>query len=448
MKRKTIIPIKEDIEPEEEDLKPSDIYRGKLFISEDEAANQVFSYKRYSSQILSYMNNYQLDPYDMKFKIRKYTNLQCKKRASIDLYSIDEAKKQLKNLKQRFEHTITTTTIQPYCENVESKHYIQLSNCIYYLRERILSINKISKITGLKLRTVQKLAKNLKRFGTFANRTACRKSKFDGKYFDYLRKQLEEPNAYKLTIRNLRISLLNKFRYLAPLSISTLYKHIRALGYSYHKLKYNFEKRFDPNIKNVQTHIARNLIEILDKDYDIWFVDEMNYNYNSKLRYGWEKKGKRSNFKIKTRQQSYSIIMAMSTTMIVGAQIIKGGTKGEDYTGFLIRLIQLTGREDPGRNLIIFHDGAPIHKTELYNRMIKSQILTIVNAAYTPQLNPIENAFSKLRRLLQLNEINDEVSLQNAISKSLQAYRTVDIRGYIKHLLNYIEKALEKEDLV
>ena len=52
---------------------------------------------------------------------------------------------------------------------------------------------------------------------------------------------------------------------------------------------------------------------------------------------------------------------------------------------------------------------------------------------YSPDLNPIEEAFSKVKALLRRAEARSRGSLVNAIGRALSAITTRDARGFFEH---------------
>jgi transposase len=54
-------------------------------------------------------------------------------------------------------------------------------------------------------------------------------------------------------------------------------------------------------------------------------------------------------------------------------------------------------------------------------------------AAYSPDLNPIEEAFSKIKGLVRKAETRTKEALVEAIGSALSAITSGDARGFFKH---------------
>ncbi len=103
----------------------------------------------------------------------------------------------------------------------------------------------------------------------------------------------------------------------------------------------------------------------------------------------------------------------MDSKGIIRWMLFKGGVKKEDFFSFLMELVKkydntLWKEQTP----LFFMDNAAIHKSKKY--MIKTfneYFNTLYNAPYSPQLNPIEYCFSKLKSLVRKEKINTEKQL-------------------------------------
>ena len=79
-------------------------------------------------------------------------------------------------------------------------------------------------------------------------------------------------------------------------------------------------------------------------------------------------------------------------------------------------------------------DNLSAHKGERVKEMIEHRGCQLVYLpAYSPDLNPIEEAFSKIKRLLRKAEARTRETLVEAIGKALSAVTTEDALGFFEY---------------
>ena len=80
--------------------------------------------------------------------------------------------------------------------------------------------------------------------------------------------------------------------------------------------------------------------------------------------------------------------------------------KGEDFRDFLIQL-----RSKVGKPVSLFMDNATIHKKPcVKEQWSKLNMEPIWNIGYSPEFNPIEAVFSKVKRLFNSQRLNNLVN--------------------------------------
>jgi len=128
----------------------------------------------------------------------------------------------------------------------------------------------------------------------------------------------------------------------------------------------------------------------------------------------------------------------------VGVKIIKGGVKGPEFFSFIIELC--IGLRNISKRKFFFMDNASIHKSKDFMQKFAKHYNVLYNAPYTPQLNPIEFSFSKLKHLVKKAK---PISEKDLVKKILQACNEIsekDCAQFILHSLTFLEKAIDKED--
>jgi transposase len=65
---------------------------------------------------------------------------------------------------------------------------------------------------------------------------------------------------------------------------------------------------------------------------------------------------------------------------------------------------------------------------------------------YSPQLNPIEEVFSKWKGRVRGSGCNNNAELLNAISHSSEQITSEDCAGFFAHMRMFISRALERRE--
>ena len=79
-------------------------------------------------------------------------------------------------------------------------------------------------------------------------------------------------------------------------------------------------------------------------------------------------------------------------------------------------------------------DNLSAHKGERVGELIEERGCELIYLpAYSPDLNPIEEAFSKIKRLVRKAQARTKEALVEAIGSALSAVSSKDARGFFEH---------------
>ena len=83
---------------------------------------------------------------------------------------------------------------------------------------------------------------------------------------------------------------------------------------------------------------------------------------------------------------------------------------------------------------VVLLDNLPAHKTDRVRELIEERGAEAwFLPSYSPELNPIEGAFSKMKALLKKAAVRTEEALVEAIAQALAAVTPEDARGWFAH---------------
>jgi transposase len=97
---------------------------------------------------------------------------------------------------------------------------------------------------------------------------------------------------------------------------------------------------------------------------------------------------------------SFSLIAAITPDCVLAAQITEGGTDAVVFDNFLHRMLHKLRVDSgtKGRHIVILMDNATIHKMpKVYETARKFKANVLLNAQYSPWLNPVEQLFNHIK---------------------------------------------------
>jgi transposase len=128
--------------------------------------------------------------------------------------------------------------------------------------------------------------------------------------------------------------------------------------------------------------------------------------------------------------KSFSTVAAMGTTGMLTAVTYDGGVTTEAFLGFLEQF--LIPKLTPGQVLVM--DNLPAHKSVEVDYLLAAAGVRVLRLPpYSPDLNPIEMAISKVKSLLRKLAARTVTDLIDAIGNSLSSVTAIDAINYIRH---------------
>jgi transposase len=109
---------------------------------------------------------------------------------------------------------------------------------------------------------------------------------------------------------------------------------------------------------------------------------------------------------------------------------VEGPTTREVFEAYLERVLALSLK--PGQ--IVVMDNLSSHKGSRVRELIEGRGCELIYLPpYSPDLNPIEEAFAKIKALLRRVEARTREALVEAMGWSLDAVTASDARGFFEH---------------
>jgi transposase len=161
------------------------------------------------------------------------------------------------------------------------------------------------------------------------------------------------------------------------------------------------------------------------------FVDEMGANVSLSPLYAWSRRGIRAHAKAPRNWGKNVTLLASITAGGIGPCLaVEGPTTREVFETYLERVLAPSLR--PGQTLVL--DNLSAHKGGRVREIVEEAGCELVYLPpYSPDLNPIERAFSKVKGLVRKAEARTREALIEAIGRALDAVANRDAHGYFGH---------------
>jgi transposase len=161
------------------------------------------------------------------------------------------------------------------------------------------------------------------------------------------------------------------------------------------------------------------------------FVDEMGANVSLTPLYAWSRRGRRAfGSAPKNWGKNVTLLASITREGLGPCLAVEGSTTREVFEAYLEGVLAPT--LEAGR--IVVMDNLSAHKGGKVKEIIEGRGCELVFLPpYSPDLNPIEQAFSKVKGLLRKAEARTRESLIEAMGLALSAVSARDVRGFFGH---------------
>ena len=125
-----------------------------------------------------------------------------------------------------------------------------------------------------------------------------------------------------------------------------------------------------------------------------------------------------------------TLIGGVSLTGMSPAMTVEGGTDTAVFATYLEKVLLPSLR--PGQVVVVDNVGA--HQPERIRELVAAAGCELVFLpAYSPDLSPVEEAFSKIKALVKAAAARTRAALDTAIAAALDAVTAADVAGWFAH---------------
>ncbi len=162
------------------------------------------------------------------------------------------------------------------------------------------------------------------------------------------------------------------------------------------------------------------------------FVDEMGSNTSLHELYAYSPRGQRAYWSVaRNRGRNTTLLSSMSLSGIMGpSMVVEGGANGAVFEGYLREMVvPALGEGD-----VVVMDNLSVHKSERVREMIEGEGAQILYLPpYSPDFNPIEEAFSKIKNLIRKAGARVHEALVVALGEAICEVSEEDAKAFFEH---------------
>lgn len=351
-----------------------------------------------------------------------------------------------------------------------TEHSDELRTTIVYLRERGDSWAQIEAATGVCRSTAQDIVRVQRTEGRTVKK--AKRIPVHKKYGDEVRAAVvcaQEKDAV-LRLRDLASEVKSTLA-ITPPSLPTLSRILQQEGFTTKQLQQYANARSTPATKQKRKEWVELHAASLSADTAI-FIDETPFSFNIMRHRGRSKKGEKAVGVVPAiRGRNHTVIAALSpsrgllhyeihvtapTDEFINKKSNKTkktapkGVDRERFRTFLIHLFSIlasSSPSSPSTPFVLLFDNARIHTGDIEDTIFQTGYTQLRLPAWSPELNPIEYAFSKWKLDFRARYPATEAAVDEAIKQSAKSITSTDSLHYFQHTQALYARTLDLEDL-
>jgi transposase len=161
------------------------------------------------------------------------------------------------------------------------------------------------------------------------------------------------------------------------------------------------------------------------------FVDECGVHTSLAPIYGYAPRDERLHLPMpRSRGKNTTLLSSMTTGGMGPSLAVEGASTARVFETYVEKMLVPSLRAGQ----IVVMDNLSAHRPKRIRELIEQQGCELLYLpAYSPDYNPIEEAFSKIKNLLRKAAARSKEALVEAIGQALSAVTAEDALGYFEH---------------
>lgn len=325
--------------------------------------------------------------------------------------------------------------------------YQNISNNTRYLiidnHNKELSVKEISEFLNLKLSTVRSIIKK------YLNTGKVEKDKKGGNNHVKVTDEISlgiinyVDNNASASLSKIAQYIFREFQ--INLNVSTVNKVLKKFHYTLKEVLLVPERRISQENITQQKEYSRSFLQLLanTEDSKIIFLDEVGFNVSMRTKRGRAQKGITPHVVVPVlKSRNISICCAMTKYKILYKEINTSPFNRQSFLGYIQNIINFLSAQGL-RNCVFIMDNVRFHKcNEVLEKIRSTENSYIFLPPYSPDLNPIENLFSKWKNFVKRSNSQNETQLFENIENGMNSITSEDCGGYFRNMLSHINSLI------
>jgi transposase len=159
------------------------------------------------------------------------------------------------------------------------------------------------------------------------------------------------------------------------------------------------------------------------------FADEMGTNTSLSPLYAWASKGRRARCSVpRNRGPNTTLLPSMTAEGMGPCMAVMGSTTAAVFETYVEKVLA------PSYGQLVVLDNLTAHQGERVKELVEERGCELLYLPpYSPDLNPIEVAFSKIKGILRKVEVRTREALIEALGAAISVVTVRDARGFFEH---------------
>ncbi len=164
---------------------------------------------------------------------------------------------------------------------------------------------------------------------------------------------------------------------------------------------------------------------------DLLYLDESGFHTSMTRSHARSPRGERAYGSVpRNRGRNLTLVCALSLSGPSAEFVVEGGVNGDVFVTYVREVLGPTLR--PGMVVVMDHLGAH-HRSEVRDLIEQRDAVMVLLPPYSPDLNPIELLFSKLKAAMRALGERTRAGVLAALRSALDTVTAPDVQGWFHH---------------